>query len=255
MRRKRVINKVYKGDCLEILPTLKTKFDLIVTDLPYGVTRNSIDIVIPFKKMWENILPLRKSAETPIVLFGQGLFAYKLALSNEKMFKYEIIWDKQLTSGFLNAKKMPLRQHENILVFYEKTPKYNPQYTKGRPLHSKGTLYKDKEHTNRNYGDFKMTDDDRAGSTDKYPTSILSIQKPHPSTAIHPTEKPVELMKWLVSTFTDKGDNVLDFTAGSGTTGVACREIERNYVLIEKNEDNYNLIEDRLSHKVALDLF
>ena len=185
---------LYKGDCLNIMSNFpKQSIDTIITDLPYGVTQNKIDIPIPFEEMWQLLKQIRKD-NTPIILFGQSKFFFKLCLSNEKEFRYDWVWDKELVSGFLNAKRMPLRQHEHIAVFYKKAGKYNPQMWKGKPLHSKGKSYKEKEIKNQNYGDFKHTDDNRAGETLKYPRSIIKFQKPHPSKAIHPTEKPLSLI-------------------------------------------------------------
>ena len=150
---------------------------------------------------------------------------------------------------------MPLRKHENIAVFYKKLPIYNPQFTKGQPLHSKGKSYKNKEIKNQNYGKFEYTDDIRKGSTDKYPTSILSFQKPHPSKQIHPTEKPLELMEWLIKTYTNEGDVVLDFTYGSGTTLVACEKLNRKWVGIEMNEEYCEITKNRIIDIKSNNLF
>ena len=240
--------ELFNGDCLDVMDELimnGVKVDAIITDPPFGVTKNKIDQVIPFDEMWKRLKKLRKD-DTPIILFGQGLFFYKLVLSNEKEYRYDIVWDKQLTSGFLNAKRMPLRQHEQIAVFYKRLPVYNPQFTKGKPLHSKGVNYKNKEIKNQNYGKFNHTDDNRKGSTDKYPTSIVRFQKPHPSKAIHPTEKSLELMEWLVKTYTNENDLVLDFTAGSFTTGVACKRLNRSFIGIELEEEYYKIGKERI---------
>ena len=165
--------KLMQGDCLELMDKIpKSSIDLILCDLPYGVTQNKSDIIIPLDKLWEHYERIIKN-NGAILLFGQGTFYVDLVNSNRKLFRYDLVWDKQLTSGFLNAKRMPLRQHEQIAVFYKKLPTYNPQFTQGKPLHSKGISYKNKEHTNQNYGEFHIIDDSRAGSTEKYPTSIL----------------------------------------------------------------------------------
>lgn len=199
-----IIN-LYNGDCLEIMKDIQNKsIDMILCDLPYGVTQHKSDIVIPFDKLWEQYKRIIKP-NGAILLFGQGLFYIDLVNSNRKMFRYDFVWDKQLKSGFLNAKRMPLRQHEQIAVFYDKLPTYNPQFVEGKPLHSKGHAYKTKEHKNQNYGQFDVTDDSRAGSTQKYPSSILSFSKPHPSVAKHRTEKPVDLLENLILTYTNPG--------------------------------------------------
>lgn len=196
---------LYNGDCLEVMKGIKSEsVDMILCDLPYGVTQHKSDIVIPFDALWTQYKRIIKP-NGAILLFGQGLFYVDLVNSNRKMYRYDFVWDKQLKSGFLNAKRMPLRQHEQIAVFYNKLPTYNPQFVEGKPLHSKGHAYKTKEHKNQNYGQFDVTDDSRAGSTQKYPSSILSFSKPHPSVAKHRTEKPVELLENLILTYTNPG--------------------------------------------------
>ena len=237
---------LYCGDCLKVMDKFPNKiFDAIITDPPYGVTRNKIDIKIPLEIMWNKIKKIRQDV-TPIILFGQSLFFAELIISNKKEFRYDIVWDKQLTTGFLNAKRMPLRKHENIAIFYKKLPIYNPQFTKGQPLHSKGINYKNKNIKNQNYGMFNHTDDTRKGSTDKYPTSVIHFQKPHPSKQIHPTQKPLELIEYLIKTYTNKEDIALDFTSGSGTTLLACLNLNRRFVGIELNEEYCEITKNRL---------
>ena len=239
-----------QGDCLELMKDIPDKsIDLILCDLPYGTTRNSWDEVIPFDKLWAQYNRIIKD-NGAILLFAQGKFYVNLVSSNMKMFRYDLVWDKELVSGFLNAKRMPLRRHEQVAVFYKHLPTYNPQFTQGKPLHSKGTSYKEKELTNNNYGDFKATDDDRAGSTEKYPTSIMKFQKPHPSVCVHPTEKPVALLEYLVKTYTNEGDVVLDNCMGSGSTGVACQNTNREFIGMELDEDYYKLACERIKKEV-----
>ena len=138
-------------------------------------------------------------------------------------------------------KRMPLRRHEQIAVFYKKLPVYNPQYTEGIPLHSKGKSYKSKEPKNQNYGKLYNTDDERSGSTEKYPTSILSFLKPHPSKSIHPTQKPVDLCEHLIKTYSREHDLILDNCMGSGTTAIACLNCSRDYIGFEKDKDIYEV--------------
>jgi site-specific DNA-methyltransferase (adenine-specific) len=240
--------KLYKGDCLDLFKNIEDKsVDMILCDLPYEVTKNKKDIKIPFEPLWENYERVIKD-NGAIVLFAQGIFYVDLVNSNRNLFRYDIVWDKKLTTGFLNAKRMPLRQHEHIAVFYKKPPTYNPQFKKGKPLHSKGKSYKDKDPKNQNYGKFDSTDDSRAGSTDKYPTSIFSFQKPHPSVAVHRTEKPVDLLKELISTYTNPGDLVLDNTMGSGNTGVAALELDRRFIGIEMDLEYFDLAVERIKN-------
>ena len=219
--------------------------DMIACDLPYGVTQNKLDIVIPFEPLWNEYKRIIKERGC-IALFGQGVFFVELVQSNRKMFRYDLVWDKVLTTGFLNAGRMPLRQHEQIAIFYKKLPEYHPQFTEGKPLHSKGVSYMEKEHKNNNYGQFHMTDDTRKGSTEKYPTSIIRVPKPHPSIALHRTEKPVELLKWLILTYTGIGDTVMDNCMGVGGCGVACAETGRRFIGIEKDPESFETANGRI---------
>ncbi len=235
-----------QGDCLELMKNIPDKsIDMILCDLPYGLTQNSKDIALPFDKLWEQYNRIIKDNGC-IALFAQGLFYVDLVNSNRKMFRYDLIWDKVLTSGFLNAKRMPLRQHEQIAIFYKKLPTYNPQFTIGKPLHSKGISYKDKEHKNQNYGKFGITDDVRAGCTEKYPISILKFSKSHPSIVLHPTEKPVELLEYLIKTYTHKNETVLDNCMGSGSTGVSCVNTNRNFIGIELDKNYFEIAKQRI---------
>lgn len=219
--------------------------DMIACDLPYGVTQNKLDIVIPFEPLWSEYKRIIKERGC-IALFSQGVFFVELVQSNRKMFRYDLVWDKVLTTGFLNAGRMPLRQHEQIAIFYKKLPEYHPQFTDGKPLHSKGVSYMDKEHKNSNYGQFHMTDDSRKGSTEKYPTSIIRVSKPHPSVALHRTEKPVELLKWLILTYSSEGDTVLDNCMGAGGCGISCAETGRNFIGIEKDPGYFEIAKERI---------
>ncbi len=239
--------KLYLGDCLEVMKGMPDKsVDAVITDPPYGVTQNSKDICLPFDKLWEQYKRIVKDGGA-ILLFGQGLFYVDLVNSNREMFRYDLVWDKELVSGFLNANRMPMRTHEQIAVFYSALPTYNPQFTIGAPLHSKGISYKYKLPKNRNYGEFGVTDDSRAGNTKKYPKSILSFKKPHPSISEHSTQKPVELCGYLICTYTNEGDTVLDNTMGSGTTGVACVQTGRNFIGIEIDPTYFAIAEKRIA--------
>lgn len=243
---------LYKGDCLENFKNIPDKsIDMILCDLPYGVTANKKDIQIPFNLLWENYQRIIKD-NGAIALFAQGLFYVDLVNSNRKLFKYDLIWNKKLVTGFLNAKKQPLRVHEQIAIFYKKQPTYNPQFTEGKPLHSKGKSFKNREATNQNYGYHKQSDDNRKGETLKYPKSILTFQKPHPSIAKHRTEKSIECLEWLIKTYTNEGDLVLDNTAGSGTTGIAANNLNRNFILMEIEEEYCDIIINRIPN---LDVF
>jgi site-specific DNA-methyltransferase (adenine-specific) len=228
------------------MPIIPDKsIDMILADLPFGVTNNKKDIVIPFELLWKEYERIIKD-NGAIALYAQGIFYVDLVNSNRKLFRYDLVWNKILTSGFLNANRQPMRIHEQIGIFYKKQPVYNPQYFTGEPLHSKGVKYKEKIAKNRNYGKFDNTDDYRKGKTDKYPTSIVSFQKPHPSKAIHPTQKSIECDEWLIRTFTNEGEIVLDNTMGVGTTCIACKNTNRYYIGIEKEEKWFNIANETL---------
>lgn len=256
---------IYCGECLDTLKSLITfqdlsqgKFntcypiypiDLVVSDLPYGVTKHPDDKPIDLKQLW-NLYDHILKPNAAIALFCQGLFFVDLVNSNRKYFRYDLVWDKVLTSGHLNANRMPLRVHEQVALFYKKQPTYNPQYYAGKPLHSKGNSYKHREVTNNNYGKFNALEDYRAGSTEKYPHSILKFQKPHPSKALHRTEKPVECIEWLIKTYSNEGDLVLDNASGSGSVAIACINTKRRFILIEKSVAEYNKSVKRIENHI-----
>ena len=239
-----------QGDCLELMRNISDKsIDMVLCDLPYGQTqRNRWDIIIPFEPMWEQYERVIKDNGV-IALFANGMFTAELMLSNKAMWKYNLVWDKVLPSGFLNAKKMPMRSHEDICVFYKKLPIYNPQMTQGKKCHSRGNAIGKSQEVfsrNTNYGSFNavQTEGDL-----KYPKSIITYQKPHPSTTVHPTQKPVELLEWLIKTYTNEGDTVLDNCMGSGSTGVACINTNRNFIGLELDETYFNIARVRMGQE------
>lgn len=238
-------SKVISGDCIEKMMDIPDKsIDMILCDLPYGQTaRNKWDVVIPFDQLWEQYNRIIKD-NGAIVLFANGLFTVDLMNSNRKNWKYNLVWDKVLASGHLNANRMPMRLHEDICVFYKKSPTYNPQKVLGKKSHSVGNTVDKKDETNTNYNSYKAIDTE--GNL-KHPKSILTFSKTHPSKSLHPTEKPVLLLEWMVKSFTNPGEIVLDNTAGSGSTGEACINTERDFLLIEKEEKYINIIEERLN--------
>lgn len=238
---------LYNADCLELMKQIPAKsIDMILCDLPYGITRCEWDKEVDLNKLWEQYERIIKDNGV-ICLFAQTKFFIKLVNSNLKLFRYDLIWDKVLTTGFLNANRQPLRRHEQIAVFYKKQPKYNPQFSKGQPLHSKGNVNEDKlKKNNKVYGIFYKVPDERKGSTEKYPTSILKFQKVVASKMLYPTEKPIELLEYLIKTYTDENDTVLDNCMGSGTTGVACKNTNRNFIGIEINKKTFEIAKKRL---------
>jgi site-specific DNA-methyltransferase (adenine-specific) len=239
--------ELVQGDCLELMKNIPDKsIDMILCDLPYGATQNKNDKPLPFDELWKQYRRIIKD-NGAIILFAQGTFYVDLINSNRKMFRYDLVWDKELKSGFLNANRMPLRQHEQIAVFYKKLPTYNPQFTQGKPLHSKGKNYMNKPIKNQNYGRFVATDDSRKGSTERYPTSIIKIAKSHPSISKHRTEKPVALCEWLIKTYSNKNDIVLDNCMGSGSAGVACINTSRNFIGIELDKGYFDIAKKRIN--------
>lgn len=178
------------------------------------------------------------------------MFSAKLMLSNEKMYRYSLIWEKDRPTGFLNSKKMPLRSHEDILVFYKKPPIYNPQMWEGKPLHSKGKNFVKKDGKNSNYGKYDTKyESNRVGCTEKYPRSVLKFQKEHP--AIFATQKPIKLCEYLIKTYSNEGSIILDNCMGSASSIIAANNLNRYIIGMELNIENYLLAKSRLcSHNI-----
>lgn len=233
---------LHNGDCLEVMKTIpNNSIDMILCDLPYGTTQNKWDAIIPFDALWKEYERITKD-NSAIVLFSSGLFTAKLMLSNEKLYKYSLVWKKgERVTGFLNAKRMPLRNHEDILVFYKKQPTYNPQFTEGKENHGRGTKIYSKDTTS-NYGNHKQVDGEKTNL--KYPKSVLNFEKN--TNVIHPTQKPVALLEYLVKTYSNEGDTILDNTMGSGSTGVACINTKRNFIGIEMDETYFKAAKERI---------
>jgi len=237
-----VINRIHCGDCLALMKGIEDKsINLIVCDLPYGVTQNKADIVIDLEKLWIQYKRIL-SDNGKIVLTSQFPFTIDLINSNREWFKYDLIWNKELTSGFLNANKQPLRVHEQVLIFYRKEGIYNPQKVKGKKNHSMGSMKSDK---NQNYGKHEKIDNTEVLGEMKHPKSIISFMKPHPSKARHPTEKPVELAEWIIKSYSNEGDLILDNCIGTGWTAVACKNNNRNFIGIDINEGFVKLAKKR----------
>ena len=227
-----------QGDCLELMKDIPDKsVDMILCDLPYGTTQNKWDSVIDLEMLWKQYTRIIKD-NGAIVLTAQSPFDKVLGMSNIKMLKYELIWEKEQGTGFLNAKKMPLKSHENILIFYKKLPTYNPQMRTGfKPYVAV------RNTATSNYG--KQVDSVTTISNgDRYPLSILKFKRD--KDRIHPTQKPVVLMEYLIKTYTNEGDLVLDNTMGVGTTGVACKNLNRNFIGIELDEEYFNIAIKRI---------
>lgn len=229
------------GDCLELMKEIGSgTVDMILCDLPYGTTCCSWDVVIPFEQLWEQYERVIKE-NGAIVLFAAQPFAAVLATSNLKLFRYEIIWEKPSATGFLNAKKQPLRAHENILVFYKSQPTYNPQKTFG---HERKTA-KRKDIGSEHYG--KQVNIKSYDSTERYPRSVQVFSSDKQKQALHPTQKPVALCEYLIRTYTNEGETVLDNTMGSGTTGVACVNTGRAFIGIEQEQKYFEIAQERIA--------
>lgn len=248
-----LINKVYHGDCLKIMKDIPDQsINMILCDLPYGVTRNKWDSVLDLNSLWKQYERIIKNNGV-IILHGQDKFSARLMLSNEKLHRYNLIWEKTSPTGHLNAKRMPLRSHEDILVFYKKLPTYNPQKTTGHTRKISTADHKRKSKKTTNYGEHNLTTYD---STERYPKSILifptilTFSTDKQKSALHPTQKPVALLEYLIKTYTNEGDLVLDNCAGSGSTGAACENTDRKFLLIEKERKYYDIIIKRLGNVI-----
>lgn len=231
------LNKIYNEDCLEGMKRIPDKsVDMILADLPYGTTRNKWDSIIPLDLLWEQYNRVIKD-NGAIVLTAQTPFDKVLGVSNLKCLKYEWIWQKTEATGFLNAKKMPLKNHENVLVFYKKQPTYNPQFTVGKPY-----SYKKDSISSDNYGDSKGTDL-IVNDGSRHPLTVQIFKK---DKGLHPTQKPVALFEYLIQTYTNEHDTVLDNVIGSGTTAIAAINTNRNYIGFEMDTNHFNLANQRI---------
>lgn len=227
-----LINNVIEGDCLEVMKEIEDEsIDMILCDLPYGHTQNKWDSIIPLDLLWEQYNRIIKPRGA-IVLTSSGMFTAQLMMSNIKNFKYKMIWEKSKATNFLNAKIQPLRKYEEICIFYKKQPTYNPQMSIGDP-YDKGMR---KEQLSGSYGDFDSVHVKSNG--ERYPTDIIYFKTAESEGKVyHPTQKPIELGRYLVKTYSNPGDLILDNTCGSGSFLVAALEEGRNFIGIEKNED------------------
>ena len=232
--------EIYKGDCLELMKDIPdNSVDMILCDLPYATTKNQWDTLIPFEPLWKQYERVIKQSGA-IVLFAQTPFDKFLGSSNPKLLRYEWIWEKPQGTGFLNAKKMPLKNHENILVFYKKLPIYHPQMegdeirkVKRNPTHKKTS----------NYGAFEY--EEVSLYKGRYPKSVLKFK--HDKQKFHPTQKPVELLEYLIKTYTNEREIVLDNCMGSGSTGVACINTNRKFIGIELDDKYFEISKSRLN--------
>ena len=234
------------GDCFELMKTIpEGSVDLVLTDPPYGTTQCKWDSVLDLNKMWKELKRIIKP-NGAILLCAQTPFDKVLGVSNLNMLKYEWIWEKTTATGHLNAKKMPMKAHENILVFYDKLPTYNPQKTFG---HVRKTSTADRSKLGGEcYGNQEgVTVYD---STERYPRSVQLFSTDKQKSSLHPTQKPVALMEYFINTYSDVGETVLDFTMGSGSTGIAAKNLNRSFIGIELDENYFNIAKDRIEKHI-----
>jgi DNA modification methylase len=231
----------YQGDCLEVMQQIPDgSIDMVLCDLPYGTTQCKWDVVIPFDKLWEQYLRVTKE-NAAIVLNAQTPFDKVLGSSNIPLLRYEWIWEKTAATGHLNAKKAPMKAHENILVFYRRLPTYHPQKLQGQsPVNS----YTKRKGDGEIYGKTSVVSG--GGSTERYPRSVLEFKSDKQKSSLHPTQKPVALAEYLIGTYTNEVEVVLDNTMGSGTTGVACINTGRSFIGIEKEQKYFEIANQRL---------
>tara|TARA_R110000796_G_scaffold144518_1_gene261244 strand:+ start:34 stop:816 length:783 start_codon:yes stop_codon:yes gene_type:complete len=240
--KKRIMkrNKIYLGDCLELMPkhVEDKSIDMIFCDLPYGTTQNKWDSVIDLEKLWTEYKRVIKD-NGAIVLFAAQPFTSALIMSNPKMFKYDWIWQKPKGTGHLNAKKQPMRDKEDVLVFYKKQCTYNPQMTEGTPYKDKAG----KDHTKStsmtgSYGNYTNYREVNKGV--RYPKQVQKFGVVERGT-LHPTEKPLEIVEYMIKTYTNEGDLILDNTCGSGTTGLGAKNLNRDYIMMEQDPKYYEI--------------
>lgn len=237
------------GNCLDIMNKLieqNIKIDMILTDMPYGTTQCKWDSVIPFEPMWERINKLIKNNGC-IALFGSEPFTSILICSNIKDFKYNWIWQKNKTTGFLNAKKQPLNDNETVSIFYKKQCTYNPQMTQAEKTYKRGLVIRDKNadiQQSNCYGEQKTFFQEDNGL--RYPKRIQYFNNNNTQNQFHPTQKPVNLLEYLIHTYTNENETVLDFTMGSGSAGVACINTNRNFIGIELDDTYFEIAKKRI---------
>ena len=231
---RKMIDTIIHGDCLKIMKQIPLhSIDMILCDLPYGTTNNKWDSIIPLEKLWNEYLRIIKSNGV-IVLTAVQIFASQLVISQPKLFKYDWIWVKTISSGQLNVNKQPLRNHEHILVFYKQQPTYNQQFTKGKPYSINRKVTFKGESYNKQRDSYKHNDGYR------HPISVLYYPNPRIKGG-HPTQKPVTLFEYLIKTYTNEGDIVLDNCIGAGTTAIAAINTNRNYIGIEISQYYHNM--------------
>lgn len=242
------LSTIYAGDCFDVMPTIPDgSVDAIIADLPYGKTRNKWDSVLDLGLLWAQYERVIKPNGV-IILFGSDKFTARVMLSKEKLHRYNLVWEKTTPTGHLNAKKMPLRSHEDIMVFYKKRPEYHPQKTKGHIRKVSLASHKIGSKKTTNYGEHGLTSYD---SDERYPKSVLKFPTDKQKSAIHPTQKPVGLLEFLIKSYTNEGDVILDNVMGGGSTIVAANKTKRRSVGIEKDFEMFLKASERIKTEYA----
>ena len=237
------MNNLMLGDCLERMKEIESgSVDMILADPPYGTTACKWDSIIDLPLMWEQLKRIIKP-NGAIVMTASQPFSSILTCSNLKMFRYSLVWEKTPATGHLNAKKMFMRAHEDILVFYKKPPTYNPEMTHGHQRKSSNNVDRGKKQSDV-YGAQKSITS--YSSTSRYPRSVIKTSTDKQRSKLHPTQKPVALMEYLIKTYTNEGETVLDFTMGSGTTGAAAKNLNRDFIGIEMDEGYFEIAKERI---------
>ena len=238
------LNKIYNEDCLEGMKRIPDKsVDMILCDLPYGTTACKWDTIIPFEPLWEQYERVIKDNGT-IVLTASQPFTSALVMSNPSMFRYSLVWDKVATASGVLAKKQPLKSHEDVNVFYKKQPKYNPQMVEGKQWARGGKV----RSTPKIYGEKKEIGLPTSDKTNmKYPKSVLTISNANRLGRLHPTQKPVALFEYLIRTYTNENETILDNCMGSGTTAIACINTNRNFIGFELDENYHTVANERIA--------
>ena len=241
--------KLLNGDCIEMMKTLESKsVDLILTDLPYGVLneRNKWDKIIDFDEMWKEVYRVGKS-NTAFITTAKQPFTSQIIMSDLINFRYTMVWEKSKATGYLNSKRMPLVAHEDIVVFYKKLPTYNPQMVLGKP-YDKGKAVRDTE----SYGEQTKAIHVKNDQGYRYPRSVVYFVTAEMEGKLHPTQKPIKLFEWLIKTYSNENDVVLDITMGSGTTGEAALNTNRNFIGIELDKKYFKIANDRIEKKKGI---
>ena len=237
------MHSIMLDDCIHAMSLMKDKsVDMIFTDLPYGRTKNTWDKPIDLQALWQQYERIIKDNGV-IALWAQSPFDKLLACSNMKLYRYEWIIEKTSPTGFLNAKKMPMKAHENILIFYKQLPEYHPQMEHGHVRKVSTAAHKRNSKKTTNYGSHGLTSYD---STDRYPRDVLRFKWDKQKSALFPTQKPVAACEYMIRTYTNEGDTVLDSCMGSGTTGVAAINLGRNFIGMENDDDTFAIALKRI---------